>query len=50
MPLSVQGTECGVAVEGAQTIIFELLDQAKEGGYDSLDFDEVSERDELRMR
>eukprot|EP00519_Triparma_laevis_P013394 CAMPEP_0182490054 /NCGR_PEP_ID=MMETSP1321-20130603/34_1 /TAXON_ID=91990 /ORGANISM="Bolidomonas sp., Strain RCC1657" /LENGTH=1079 /DNA_ID=CAMNT_0024692183 /DNA_START=288 /DNA_END=3527 /DNA_ORIENTATION=+ len=41
IPLSVQGTECGVAVEGAQTLIFELLDQAKSSGYDSLDFDQL---------
>ena len=30
IPLSVQGTECGLAVEGVQTLVFELLDQAAE--------------------
>ena len=41
IPLSVQGTECGIAIEGVQTLIFELLDQAKEAGHESLDFEEL---------
>lgn len=38
IPLSVQGTECGLAVEGVQTLIFELLDQAAEQKRTALDF------------
>mmetsp|Transcript_7002 Transcript_7002/g.14571 ORF Transcript_7002/g.14571 Transcript_7002/m.14571 type:complete len:706 (+) Transcript_7002:178-2295(+) len=38
IPLSVQGTECGLAVEGVQTLVFELLDQAAEQKQTPLDF------------
>ena len=41
IPFSVQGSECGVAVEGVQTLVFEVLEQAAAQGHTSLDFSDL---------
>jgi len=41
IPFSVQGSECGVAVEGVQTLAWEVLEQAAAEGHTSLDFSDL---------
>ena len=41
IPFSVQGSECGVAVEGVQTMVWEVLEQAAAEGHTSLDFSDL---------